>query len=354
MGTKNLGSGNDYFRAHKEGGFLGIGDEWRSWTINGNDGNDTLIGGEKSDTIHGGNHNDSIYGMGGTDTLYGDAGDDTIGDASGQRDYMNGGTGNDTYSIDVNDVVTEFANEGYDRIFVQNNTAVAYTMPNQVEALYAGTGIATVFGNNLDNVIIATYETIGSTVIFNQLDNVLSGNGGYDIIFAGEGKDILSGGDQDDVLGGDNGNDKLFGDAGHDSLIGAQYADYGIRDGAGNYYPTNKANLGKGEIDTLTGGAGNDSFTLGMSNLVFYDDRTVGTGAQDYALISDFVIGQDKIILNGSASNYLLSTGSYNLGSSAQETFIYRKKTGEAHELIGIVQDVTGLSLTNTNQFAYA
>jgi hypothetical protein len=30
MGTKNLGSGNDYFRVDKEGGIFGFGDEWCS------------------------------------------------------------------------------------------------------------------------------------------------------------------------------------------------------------------------------------------------------------------------------------------------------------------------------------
>lgn len=352
MGTKNLGSGNDFFRAHKEGGFLGIGDEWRSWTINGNDGNDTLIGGEKSDTIRGGNHDDYIYGMGGSDTLYGDAGNDFLSDASGERDLMYGGTGNDTYLIDVSDIVNESANAGHDTIIVQNAVVASYTMPTHVEVVYASNNIRNVTGNNLNNTIVAALQTVGSTTASNYLDNTLEGNGGYDVIFAGEGRDVVGGGDQDDVLGGDNGSDKLFGDAGNDILYGAQYANYGITSG-GTFTPIDYAKFGKGEIDTLTGGTGNDSFVLGMSNVVFYNDGTTGNGAQDYGLIADFVIGQDKIVLNGTSSNYVLSTGTYNIGSSAQETFIYRIQTGQASELIGVVQDVTGLNLNNTSQFTY-
>ena len=354
MGTKNLGSGNDFFRAHKEGGFLGIGDEWRSWTINGNDGNDTLIGGEKSDTIRGGNHNDDIYGMGGSDFLYGDAGDDFLSDTSKEMDVMYGGTGNDTYHISANDIVTENSNEGYDILIVQSDVVTSYTMPSNIEVLYASNGIRNVNGNSLNNAIYAAYREAGSKVTaFNQLDNTLEGFSGNDHIYAGEGQDVVGGGEHNDLLGGDNGNDRLFGDSGNDTLYGAQYFDYGFFAG-GVYYPTDKAKFGKGEVDTLTGGTGNDSFVLGMSSVVFYDDGTTGNGAQDYGLIADFVVGQDKIVLNGSSSNYALATGSYSLGSSASETFIYRIKAGQASELIGVVQDVTGLSLSNTNQFSYA
>ncbi len=354
MGTKNLGSGNDNFRAHKEGGFLGFGDEWRSWTINGNDGNDILVGGEKSDTIRGGNHNDSVYGMSGTDFLYGDAGDDFLSDASNHKDYLYGGTGNDLYDIDVGDVVTEYANEGYDKIIVRSDVINSYTIPNQIEAVYASDNIKYVFGNDFDNYIGATVAGFGSAYnAFNRIDNYLAGYGGNDIIFGGEGKDTLTGGNQNDFLGGDNGNDILLGDAGNDVLYGAQYATYGYTDATGKFYPTDYAKFGKGEIDTLTGGSGNDSFVLGMSNVVFYNDGTTGIGAQDYGLITDYAIGQDKIVLNGLSSNYALATGSYNLGSSASETFIYRTMPGQTSELIGIVQDVTGLNLASTSQFAY-
>lgn len=354
MGTKNLGSGNDYFKAHKEGGFLGIGDEWRSWTINGNDGNDTLIGGEKSDTIHGNNHNDNVYGAGGTDSLFGDAGNDFLSDASGQKDYLYGGTGDDIYDIDINDVIAENAGEGYDTLVVRSSTLASYTMHSQVEAAYAGENIKYLFGNGLDNFINATVAGIGSKVnVFNQIDNYLEGYGGNDVIFAGQGKDTLSGGNQNDFLGGDNGSDTLLGGEGNDSLYGAQYANYGYTDGTGKFYPVDYAKYGQGEVDTLTGGAGNDSFVLGMSNAIFYQDSTTGSGAQDYALITDFVVGQDKILLNGSASNYGLSTGSYNVGSSTHETFIYKLNSGQAHELIAVVQDVTGLNLNSTTQFTY-
>jgi Ca2+-binding RTX toxin-like protein len=355
MGTKNLGNGNDKFAAYKEGGFLGIGKEWRSWTINGNGGNDTLTGGEKSDTIHGNAGNDVIRGNKGLDYLFGDAGNDFIdGDYYDGKDYLYGGTENDTYWVGVDDSVIEYANQGYDTVVVMNSGSVtSYSMPNNVENLHLNFNIKNAYGNSLDNFINAAYTTIRPGYFtINSLDNAIEGYGGNDIIFGGDGNDTLGGGNDNDFLAGDNGNDRLYGDAGNDNLVGAQYANYV----AGDRVLQSNAKFGTGERDTLTGGAGNDTFWLGMSNAVFYDDGTASSGQFDYALITDFTIGQDKIQLNGIASSYKLVTSSFSgAGSSAQDTLIYRLKSGgQFDELIGVVQDVTGLNLNSSSQFIYA
>ena len=68
---------------------------------------------------------------------------------------------------------------------------------------------------------------------------------------------------------------------------------------------TSTANLGRLQIDTVTGLAGNDTFLLGDSRGIFYNDGNTGsTGSGDYLLIKDFQQGIDKIGIR-SGSNYL-------------------------------------------------
>src|ERR671936_1950232 len=66
-------------------------------TINGTEGNDTLVGGADNDAISGFGGNDFLAGDLGDDTILGGAGNDTIfGD--GGSDWLAGGAGNDSVS----------------------------------------------------------------------------------------------------------------------------------------------------------------------------------------------------------------------------------------------------------------
>lgn len=93
MGTYYGNSANNYKAAHKEG-FLFF-KTWKSWSMYGYGGNDTLIGGPKNDAIYGGTGNDSLYGRGGNDRIYGEAGNDKLYGEAGD-DLLYGGTGTDT------------------------------------------------------------------------------------------------------------------------------------------------------------------------------------------------------------------------------------------------------------------
>ena len=90
----------------------------------------------------------------------------------------------------------------------------------------------------------------------------------------------LKGGKLNDVLNGKGGNDKLLGNNGNDTLTG----------GNGN----DKLNGGKGE-DVLTGGKGKDYFILADFNKTETDE------------ITDFILGEDKLILDKSAFKVLNS-----------------------------------------------
>jgi hypothetical protein len=96
-------------------------------------------------------------------------------------------------------------------------------------------------------------------------------------------KDTLVGGSGDDSLYGDNFNDSLVGNNGADTLNG-----------------TSSTAEGANEIDTLTGGIGNDVFVLGDASNAYYN---TGARASDYALITDFTAG-DKIRIKDLSALY--------------------------------------------------
>jgi Ca2+-binding RTX toxin-like protein len=93
MGTYIGNNANNYFKAYKEGWW--IFKKWKSWTIKGNGGNDTLIGGPKNDYLDGWTGNDYMYGGSGNDTLLGYSGNDYLSGSFG-NDSLNGESGNDT------------------------------------------------------------------------------------------------------------------------------------------------------------------------------------------------------------------------------------------------------------------
>lgn len=98
------------------------------------------------------------------------------------------------------------------------------------------------------------------------------------------------------VLWGTTANDSVVGGGGNDRITGVQAS--GVTGAA----------LGRGQIDTLSGGAGADVFVLGDSRGMFYDDGASNRlGSADYARITDFQSGVDKLQLV--SGFYLLSSG---------------------------------------------
>jgi hypothetical protein len=122
----------------------------------------------------------------------------------------------------------------------------------------------------------------------------------------------------------------VFGGNGDDTLLGVD---------------STLANPGKGEVDLFMGNKGADMFVLGDYNSKFY----VGTGLQDYALITDFW-EEDAIQLQGDESDYVL--GSAPVGF-ANGTGIFLAQ--DPNELVGIIQGVaiTNLDLSSPSIFHY-
>ena len=116
--------------------------------------------------------------------------------------------------------------------------------------------------------------------------------------------------------------------------------------------PVGSTLRGKGTVDKLTGGAGNDLFLLGDSQGVFYDDgNSVAQSTLDLAWITDFVSG-DKIGLHGSAVKYQLLSARYAGFKGVQINALLSSSTPEP---IGFVQNaiLASLSLADSNQFTY-
>jgi hypothetical protein len=109
---------------------------------------------------------------------------------------------------------------------------------------------------------------------------------------------------------------------------------------------------GRGSLDQLTGGGGNDIFMLADSQAIFYDDGTTRDGSMDLAVISDFTSG-DRIQLFGNSSNYALVSGRYNGIRGIRIDSI--AAPGSSAEVIGFVQgaNLASLNLANTAQFLY-
>ena len=133
---------------------------------------------------------------------------------------------------------------------------------------------------------------------------------------------------------GTTSSDKLVGSAGNDTISGV---------------PQSGTHLGRGTVDALTGGAGNDIFILGDARGLFYNDgdaRKAGTG--DYARIMDFQTG-DKIQLSDDVANYFLRSvkvGGFN-GTGIYADTNGDRKFGSTDELIGHAVNVSSLAASD-------
>lgn len=128
--------------------------------------------------------------------------------------------------------------------------------------------------------------------------------------------------------------DRLLGTAGNDTISGV---------------PQSGTHLGRGTIDVLTGGAGDDVFVLGDARGAFYNDgnaRKAGTG--DYARIMDFQAG-DKIQLSDDYASYFLRSvkiGGFT-GTGIYADTDRNGRFGNLDELLGHVVNAASLSSTD-------
>ncbi|MEL7085745.1 MAG: hypothetical protein AAGM36_14750 [Cyanobacteria bacterium J06597_1] len=266
--------------------------------LRGEDGDDTISGGQGSDFISGGNGADKVTGGNGNDSISGNSGDDHLA-GDGGRDDILGGVGNDK--------------------------------------LDGGRGADRLLGENGDDTILGGK---GADSILGELGNdSIDGGRGSDTIDGGQGNDLIAGGRGEDLIVAGSGNDHVNGDNGNDILIGVADSN-----------SSNNSGFGIGELDTLTGGSGGDTFILGDEFSVYYDDGdSLTRGESDAAIITDFNSNKDFIQLNGSAELYTLDFFRSASGTISAD-LIYDSGATSRGEIIAILQNVsTDISLGNSS-----
>ncbi|MBD2665694.1 calcium-binding protein [Richelia sinica FACHB-800] len=359
-----LGSGNDSLYGQDGNDTLNSGGGQDR--IEGGDGNDLLSGGGGDDGyyfdyfgLYGGDGNDTLNGEAGNDELYGGNGNDILNggseddylDGGAGSDIIDGGSGSDTLYLDYSAQITPITIAYTDTQVVTSGVGDTFKAIEGVNLL-SGSGadnlnfIATSVNSTIQGGIGNDFIALGSgnDSLYGQDGNdTLNSGGGQDRIEGGDGNDLLSGGGGDDgyyfdyfgLYGGD-GNDTLNGEAGNDELYG----------GNGNDL-LQGTNGGVGELEYLEGGLGSDRFILGDTTWIGYDDGDSTTnGDSDYAEIADFNPTEGDVIQLQGGLSYLLNV------VDADTQLLLNKPGTEPDELIAIIRNQTGLSLTGS-YFAY-
>ena len=304
------------------------------------DGNDVLTGNSASNKLYGARGNDTLNGGFGDDWLDGGTGDDTLVGGSGVNTML-GGAGDDIYYVDgKHDSIAEVSGEGTDTVV---SSLLTYTLDDNVENL------------TLDYVSLFGLGRIG---IGNELDNVILGGNGSDVLRGLAGNDRLDGGNGADAMFGGDGNDTYVVTA-HDVVIDVggvdtvetRLRDYRLADnienltftGTGNFDGTgndldNQITGGDGN-DVLKGLKGNDTIGGGGGN----DTMDGGFGNDIFEFLADF--GDDRILFfdnNPSNGQDLLNVAALGITAANFDNLVDIDKVGN-NTLITIGDDTITL-----------
>lgn len=277
-------------------------------TAAGGDGTDgqLIIGSDTGSVLAGGEGNDTLLGGAGDDTLQGSSGADLM-DGGGGRNQVSYSAASVAVTASLEDPAINTGWAAGDQYFnIRDLVGTPYD-----DVLYGDGGNNFINGGWGDDTV---YAVGGNNVLVGGMGNdlliggpgndVLNGGPGHDTLIAGEGNNRLRGGPGRDLLQGGPGNDILVGDAGDDTLVGGTGNDR-LFGGMGNDLlisgpgrnllnggPGNDTLIGGGNVDTLRGGSGNDVLTGGGGADIF-----VFTRDNDHNIITDFVLGRDRLFL---------------------------------------------------------
>ena len=315
-------------------------------TLIGSDIDNVIRGGSRTDIIEGGAGSDTLYGGDGADLLFGyydhddadiNGGDNAFSDAAFEHeransvDWLYGGRGNDIYLFDqlVNTpVVIEYRGEGTDTIL---GDVAHYAMTDNVEN-YINDGCICVDG------VLQYIEIRG-----NGLNNIIRSSPNWDLIPDTAGLDWVATNIKKllDSTSDFESSERFFGMAGNDTLLG----------GAGDDYLSG----GEGR-DRLTGGTGADQFVF---------DAALNRSA-NVDTVTDFVSGQDKIVLDSNVfsrfslgedvSEHFSATGravdvdDYLIYSASNKT-LYYDADGSGSGAAVVFAVLTGVSSLSSNDF---
>ncbi len=273
----------------------------RTVTLNGGDGNDTLIGGSAADNLNGGNGNDHLTGNGGADVLLAGDGIDRLIE-SGNNNFT---LGSGSLVGNVTDLISAFETAELTG-GVGANLIVVTTFGGPV-TLIGGDGNDTLEGTPFDDSLIGGAG-----------DDTLKGEQGTDSLIGEAGADNLLGGDGNDFLSGGDGNDRLRGELGTDTLlVGNDTLDGGAGNDDIDGESGHDSITAGSDVDTVVGGAGNDLILSGDGNDLVYggtgNDTIQGDAGNDDLRGDD---GNDSVdagigadVVQGGEGNDLLNGG---------------------------------------------
>lgn len=360
---------------------------------NGGSGNDSFYGNAAANTFHGNGGNDSFYDSLGSDVYYGDAGDDSL-YFSESIDLLNYTLSGDSLlfsrrsgSADVDRVWNGLENLSFNGVVYTYDQLIASLSTNPPPLPTATLTLTNVVGGSVNEgsnvtVAIATANLASGASVYWQLSGDVNTS---DFV----GLSSLSGTATTDASGNATANLSIRADAtteGNEQLGFALFSDSGFtnkladlsltiqdtsltpavtnqilwgttgRDtltgGAGNDHitgvlaaGTTAAAMGAGQIDRLTGMGGADVFVLGDGRGVFYDDRTKNSlGGSDYALITDFKSGEDRIQLRSGSYLKTVASGNLSLYWDRNNSGRLESSGSSRDELIAVLQGVSTLT----------
>jgi Ca2+-binding RTX toxin-like protein len=265
------------------------------------EGADTLNGTEGPDLINGLGGNDIINGLGGNDEINGGTGSDS----------MRGGLGDDIYFVDnAGDSVVEQSGEGSDEV---RTSLSSHSLATNVEKL-TGTSSSgqSLNGNGGANIIVA-----------GNGNDMIDGGFGVDTFYGGLGDDIYRADETGDLaveLAG-GGNDQVWTTAATyilaaniETLVGQSPTGQALtgNDGANIIY-------GGSANDLLDGGLGADTLAGGLGDDVYLVDNVgdtvseVGSGGSDEVRTSlaSYTLGSNVEKLTGTSNAGQALTGNF-------------------------------------------
>ncbi|WP_183721985.1 M10 family metallopeptidase, partial [Rhizobium sp. BK060] len=330
------------------------------------------IGNAAANVITGGAASDSLNGGAGADTLI-------------------GGAGNDTYTVDtLDDVVVEASAGGADDIKTALASYSLAAIDNVENLAFIGSGSFTGAGNSLDNII--TGGAGNDTLSGDAGNDRLSGGTGADTLLGDAGDDWLDGWTGEDALSGGIGNDIYVVDSAGDTVtesadegtdtvyvqsyylasytLGANvenltYVGSSAFAGTGN--TLNNVMIGGAGVDTLRGGAGDDTYVVSTGDIVVENADegidTVKTGLAAYTLganvenlsyagaaaFSGTGNALDNVIKGGVAADRLTGAAGKDtlIGGAGSDTM-----SGGVGDDIYVVDVATDIVLENANEGA--
>ncbi|MFO0773688.1 MAG: calcium-binding protein [Nitrospiraceae bacterium] len=376
--------------------------------------NDLLYGSEQDDVLRGLDGNDQLQGSAGNDILDGGAGQDLLLGSLGSDTYLFGrGSGYEMIAEEggFSDLDTVLLGEGITQSDVAlhalaDNGSVQLTIQGTNDKLELG-GFFMGDANRVDRIQFADgttwdYAAMAARVqgvmlngtdeadylSGNVTDDSLVGNGGDDVLYGWAGNDLLDGGIGADTMQGGAGNDiyvvDQVGDVvtelsgqGTDTVqasltytLGANVENLTLIgtaaiNGTGN--ALNNVLAGNSAANVLTGGAGNDTYVVGIGDTVV---EAAGAGTDTVQTEASWTLESnvEKLILVGSAAvngtgNSLANTLTGNaaantlnggtgadtmIGGGGDDTYIVDNVSDKVTELAGEGRDVVQSSVTYT------